>query len=87
MSPDISNISTTIATLNSSEKSTQSPVVPVSLKELAASTLVQAASNDMKLHPSVREGVDLTSFTHSMESFTSKVEQTRLAFEPTVPKQ
>ncbi|VUZ53711.1 unnamed protein product [Hymenolepis diminuta] len=75
MSSDDSNVSTTTTILNSSTKSTQSPVVPVSLKEPAISTLVQAASDDVKLHLSVREGVEATSLTHSIESFMTEVEQ------------
>ncbi|VUZ53707.1 unnamed protein product [Hymenolepis diminuta] len=85
ISPDVYN--TTTATLNYFKKSTQSLLVPVSLRELTTPTLVHVAGNVMKLHPSVRKNVEVTSLTHSMKSFMTEVEQARPFFEPTVPKQ
>ncbi|VDL23263.1 unnamed protein product [Hymenolepis diminuta] len=49
--------------------------------------LVQAANGDMKLHPSVRDSVEVTGLTHSVESSMPKVVPVRLVAKPTVPEQ
>ncbi|KAM3172230.1 hypothetical protein ACTXT7_014974 [Hymenolepis weldensis] len=87
ISHDISNAFGTTVSPHSSKNSTQLPVAPASPKMLPTTTPVEAANDDMKLYPSVRDNAKATNFTHSMESFMPKNIPGRLASEPTVPKQ
>ncbi|VUZ55711.1 unnamed protein product [Hymenolepis diminuta] len=48
---------------------------------------VQAANDNMKLHPSVRDYVKVTNLTDSMDSSMPKIAPARLVSKPTVPKQ
>ncbi|KAM3188227.1 hypothetical protein ACTXT7_000725 [Hymenolepis weldensis] len=59
----------------------------ISLKVISTATLVQAASNGMKLNPSVRDSVGVTNFSKSIKSSVPKVDPVRLVSQPTVPKQ
>ncbi|VUZ47099.1 unnamed protein product [Hymenolepis diminuta] len=87
MSPDVSNISTTTVSLYSSKHSVQSPVELVSPMVLTATSSVQVANDNMKLHPSLRDSVKVANLMHSVESSMPKVILARLAFKPTVPEQ
>ncbi|KAM3185726.1 hypothetical protein ACTXT7_005787 [Hymenolepis weldensis] len=79
MSPDVSNISKTTISPNSSENSTQFPVLPVSPRGLPITAPVGAANGGMKLHPSVR----VTKLTDSMEFSTPRIIPLRLISELT----
>ncbi|VUZ46669.1 unnamed protein product, partial [Hymenolepis diminuta] len=62
-----SDTSTTTVSLNS-KSSIQALVVSVSPKELPTVTLVQAANDEVKSHPSVRNSVKVTNLSQSIES-------------------
>ncbi|KAM3182459.1 hypothetical protein ACTXT7_012335 [Hymenolepis weldensis] len=53
MPPDVSDTSKITVSLNS-KNPTLSSIAPVSPKVLLTATLVQAATDDMKFHPSIR---------------------------------
>ncbi|KAM3186710.1 hypothetical protein ACTXT7_003788 [Hymenolepis weldensis] len=74
MSPDVSNPSTITISPNSSENSTQSPVLLISSKVLPTSTLVQVPNDDMKLHSSA----SLIAHRHTCASANVDPELTRL---------
>ncbi|VUZ44550.1 unnamed protein product [Hymenolepis diminuta] len=90
-SPDVPNASPATVSHPSTNRSTQSPVIPVSPKVhgrrgLPTATLVQAANDDMRLHQSVRECVKMSNLTHSAEVTMLVVALARPLYEPTVPK-
>lgn len=67
-SPGVPNASAATVSHPSTNKSTQSPVVPVSSevqgrRGLPTATLVQAVNDDMRLHQSVRECVKMSNLT------------------------
>lgn len=78
-------MSTTTATLNPSDNSTQSRVASLTPRGLPTVTLVQVANNDTKSHPSVRNSVKITNLTHSMQSCMPQVVPSRLVSEPSAP--
>ncbi|KAM3175771.1 hypothetical protein ACTXT7_007854, partial [Hymenolepis weldensis] len=85
--PDISNTSTTTVSPSSYNNPTQSLVVAVSSKALRTAAPVQATNDDTKLHSSLRDSVQVTNLTYSIELSMPQVVTARRVSEPTVPKQ
>ncbi|KAM3171847.1 hypothetical protein ACTXT7_015777 [Hymenolepis weldensis] len=59
---------------------------PFLLKSLIE-TSIHAANDEMKVHPSIRDSVNLVNLAHSMESSMPKVVSSRRVTEPTMPTQ
>ncbi|KAM3175243.1 hypothetical protein ACTXT7_008892 [Hymenolepis weldensis] len=59
---------------------------PPSPMVLSTETPVEAANDNVKLHPSVRDCVKVTNLMHSKESSMPTIVPARFVFEPTVPK-
>ncbi|KAM3178868.1 hypothetical protein ACTXT7_001698 [Hymenolepis weldensis] len=77
----------TLHKLRCPENYAQSPVVPVPSKVLTNATLVKVTNNAIKLHPSVRDSVKITSRTQSLKPSMPKVVPARLVTEPIVSEQ